>query len=322
LDIAKGLASILVVSNHVLIGLERTGLLSKNGVWDGWVQLTTTVSVPTFFWVSGFFSGSREAGVPQRLRFLGSYLLYPYTVWLLVQAMVLMVVPGANSEPPTFPELPAMWLGGWMQFWYLNVLILLFLLDIIARWSGLSALTRLGIVLGMTVLATLRWTIGPWLQGVLFYSLFFELGVTAGRRPEVLELLRRNGAWLAVFGAVALVLLVRGGFGFRTPLGFIGSCFGIVCYLGLACVLAKSRPAGLLARGLGKIGMASLQIYCLHIIFGAGVRVVLLRLGVVHVPLHYLLGVSLATGFSLLAAHVDRRYLHFAFRLPVRTGGR
>jgi peptidoglycan/LPS O-acetylase OafA/YrhL len=70
---------------------------------------------------------------------------------------------------------------------------------------------------------------------------------------------------------------------------------------------------------LRKLGRFSLQIYCLHLFFAAGVRIVMVRLGYTEYYGHVLLGFLSAMVGSVLVAAIDEKWFGWWFRFPTRS---
>ena len=86
--------------------------------------------------------------------------------------------------------------------------------------------------------------------------------------------------------------------------------FGIYASILLISLLQK-----IAARFLDFMSRYSFQTYLLHTIFTAGIRIVMLRLGITWWWLHVLVGTACGIGFSVLAAEIAKRikFLNFFF---------
>ncbi len=89
IDMAKGLAIILVVFRHIVIGLSRAGL-EIGTVYEAASTITYSFRMPLFFILSGFFlrKSIEKRKFNQFLNSKFSTLLYPYLVWTCIQISI------------------------------------------------------------------------------------------------------------------------------------------------------------------------------------------------------------------------------------------
>jgi len=109
--------------------------------------------------------------------------------------------------------------------------------------------------------------------------------------------------------------------GYNQPLRSVSAVLGIAGVFALAVFLTSWKAPTLLPRALVFCGKYSLQLFILHIIFAAGMRVILLRFGVQIFYLHLVIGTIAGVAFPLIAATLDQRFFGWAFR-PIAGAGK
>ena len=140
IDIAKGIATLLVVYRHVLYGIGRRGFDVGVYLWD-LNEMVYSFRMPLFFILSGLFF-ARSVQKRSKIEFLGykvNSLIYPYLLWALVQVtlqVALSAITNSNRDindylfilirPRAIDQL-------WFLYTLFNVTILYFSLKYVLR---------------------------------------------------------------------------------------------------------------------------------------------------------------------------------------------
>lgn len=311
-DISKGLAIVLITLIHTGEGIySQLGIL-PNQSWSHLNGLGYTFMVPVFFILSGFFAQKSTKKTGARVQNLLTNLVFPYAVWTLIQA-TLIIVSGAGNNHATWSELPLLLIDGWMQFWFLHCLILIVAIDIILRSLRVSQSIRICGALVITSATMINFEF-PWkLQAVAEHIIYFEIGVALSIAQKTIKL-PINAYHLAFCGAILLEAFYMSGARYEEPLRPLGALSGVALCFSLAIIISKS--SNLLSRFLNKCGHYSLQIYLVHIIIAASVRVLLFKLGIESFGLHLILGFTISLLGSILIGYADERTLNTLFRFP------
>ncbi|HEY9257793.1 acyltransferase, partial [Chitinophaga sp.] len=283
IDYAKGIAIILVVYRHIAYGLDTWGISLPHGVLAT-NDMLYSFRMPLFFLLSGvFFSKSiAKRGVKSFVFLKINTLLYPYLLWAIIQISLQIVFSRfANSDrsaedflniflqPRTLDQL-------WYLFALFNVTMLYTLISVITGnkkiWQLLTGLVFLGLAPYIQNFSTL--------YDIALHYIFFAIGdIAAGYflREQTQQAFAKpkNLLLLApVFGLLQWYYLYHqhmNGYLFMI-IALIGCLFVIL----LASWLAAIRKMEFLP----VIGHYSLYVYLLHVSIFAGLRAVLLQLGV------------------------------------------
>ena len=273
IDVARGIAILLVVWGHAMIGVQRA--LGQDELGRFAVVMVYTVHMPLFFAVSGLLA--RRAMTEPAAAFarrLGRRIAYPYLLWsvILLAAHVLMSDVTNTSvdgfDPATILYRPP------AVMWFLYVLGA----ALIAARSlrGRPASQRLALGVGLTIAGYL---LDAWLLPHLrFVGIFL---VATAITPEA-ALAATRDRLIVCLAAAALALTAAMAAGAPTAgypaaeLRYLpGAAAGIVLILALGQMVA-----GRISGAMAYLGARTMPIFVSHILVVAAVRILLLRLGV------------------------------------------
>ena len=279
-DYARGIAIILVVYRHVVIGLQRSGRPVAN-----WLFLPQDVlmnfRMPVFFLLSGVFL---QASLVRRPVFSvgrdrAFTLLYPYLVWASVTILLQILFSGFANEHREWSDFKYLVtrprdLG---PFWYLLALFNTSLLFLALRKLLVNPWIHLLLAAALHIFSTL-----PQIQHLSLltdlshYYLYLFLGTVISTilldSPRSSQLLAfQKMRWLLpvfVAGQIVWYLNKDSASLLWLPVFFLINLVGCLFIYILSARLSQSHAA----RGLAAIGRYSLYIYVLHIFVASAVR--------------------------------------------------
>lgn len=312
-DHGKAYACLLVLLGHVILGMENAGVsvlpsvtLFREVIW--------TVHIPVFLYFNGyvFALGGFSRGKGGKLPFLKKKLFtlgIPYVFFSFLY-IAINALSGSANHQNNFSDFFLIWKTPVAQYWYLYALFFLFAFWVL--WEGLLPPFAIALAsVGVGYLASfLSLPLGPF-EAVFSSALPFALGVLFPLKH--LEKIPRWGKLCTVLlHALAAAILVRKGLLSRLGIKEGMWILGIVASICLVSLLGEI-PA--LSRFLSFVGRHSFPIYLTHTIFTAGIRVVLMRLGITHAIPHLILGLLCGFFFPWLLSLWSERFapLHFLF---------
>jgi fucose 4-O-acetylase-like acetyltransferase len=313
IDYAKAIGIILVVFGHVWRGLVAAGIVRDYGWIDRWIY---AFHMPVFFFIAGLFI---ERAVARPLASVlvskAATLLYPYLIWSVVQAVFGAIFAGYTNRQFALADLPRVLLiHPYSPFWFLYVLFMTEMVFVVARKIAISHTVLLAIGL-----ALLWWADGfRWVPGMYFGNMFVYL-VAGAMLSRAVHRLTADSAmlWYGIAAGVALTALALWADVHQPLLEFVAAACGIVMVLGVATALSKVSWA----TALSGLGVLSLQVFLMHVLFASGVRVILHRFA--HVDnqwIHLAAGVVFGVAGPLLFWAVMRPMGgEWLFRLPTRS---
>jgi fucose 4-O-acetylase-like acetyltransferase len=305
-DYLRGIAILLVVYRHVLLGLQRANTaIPLSLVYANMVFFS--FRMPLFFILSGIFiNGSiarRPLGKLIYIKF--ENLLYPYFIWSFIQITLQIVLSRYTNSDRTIIDYTYILYQprGLDQFWYLpalfNTTVIYLLLKVKLRlpiWSQLLA----GAVFYMaSPFCSSISMISDWMEFYIFFALGDAVsGIFFEKKSQRLL----NNAWtglimIPIFAATQVYYLHQAGPN--------GASIGQLPFLAVALigcfamfVLAFRLQQWDILRWLRVLGFHSLYIYVMHVMIAAFTRTLLTKAFGIHNPI-VLLCFGIAVGVTL-----------------------
>ncbi len=319
-DYAKGLGIFLVVLGHVLRGLADTAILSTSLLVDYLDQWIYAFHMPLFFFLSGLFL-HRSTSRPFK-RFVANrltVLAYPYLVWSLIQeSLQSLTQGGSDSSARILLSLVSLWKVLYQppnQFWFLYILFIVSLAYAVFRRFRLSSFSFLIASIAAYLLLVTKISVGIGVFNIArHFAIYLAVGVLAGQSPQLMSKLKSIKSLhlfgLSVGSYLALSLSVFWGWNTQVEL---------IPFVAAPGMFASICLAGLLARVdfcafIGLWGRFSLEIFLVHVIAIAGLRVALQSIfGIVNPFIHIgagtLAGIYLPIVVGKYSRHTRLRYL-------------
>ena len=313
IDRLRGYACFLVLFGHVIMGIRLAGIDIPKFFW-GMEKFIWSFHIALFLFLSGvvYKVTGEWKGKQTKLGFI-LHKLYnlgiPYIFFSTVYVLINSLVGEANTGfAPS--DILNIWKTPIAQYWFLYALFFLFCI-----WVIFSALLKNWQITLITVLIGYLAPIcgiGLGCMEVVFYSaLAFGVGTFVDFKSLA------NLSNTAKYPIV--ILHIASGIIF-TVLNIIESPFikefmmllGIYSSIMFISILVKFKCMDYIFAFLNKY---SFQIYLLHTIFTAGIRIILLRLNITQWWLHIILGTACGLAFSILAAIIAKKVkcLNFFF---------
>lgn len=296
-------------------------VLWKNWLLSGFVQVIYHFHVALFFFASGYlFQRSAERcatlkayGRKKLLRLVD--LVIPYIIFSVIN-YVIMVILGDSVNNAVMTSLwKTLLLSPIAQMWFLYALAMVTLVTPAMRSNkGCAALITAAVtvkVVGM--FPALR------LVDATSYILWHELWYVVGML-WAFKGIRMNLLWTLLsavaFAGVCALEFIQGSL--NGVLETVATLTGVLMCVGFFQLVTEKRER--LSPVWSILARYMLQIYLLHTIFAAGVRIVLMKLGVMNAPIHLVLGFAASFVGPVVCAWIAERtkVLNFAF-CPSKT---
>lgn len=312
-DRLKGYACFLVLFGHVIRGIRSAGIGIPQ-FFEGLELFIWSFHVALFLFLSGvvYRLTGEWRGQKTRVGFVLYKLLglgVPYVVFSSVYIAINSLVGGANTQS-SLTDILFIWKTPVAQYWYLYALFFLFciwalLSGVLKNWQ----ITVLTLAIGYGV-PMLGGTLGCF--DVVFYSAI-AFGVGTFVNFNSLEKPKSWFKWIVTALHIAVgVVLLRLKLIEAPVFKELVMLLGIYASILLISMLQKIKP---MAKFLDFVNKYSFQIYLLHTIFTAGIRILLLRVGVAQWWIHIVAGTACGLAFSVLAAVIAKKigFLNFFF---------
>ncbi len=312
-DRLKGYACFLVLFGHVIMGIRLAGIDIPEFFW-GMEKFIWSFHVALFLFLSGVVY--RVTGEWKSKKTKSGFILYklytlgiPYIAFSVVYILINSLVGESNTDF-SVSNIFYIWKTPVAQYWYLYALFFLFCI-----WTFLSGIIKnWHITLIVVLIGYLAPLFGIPLGSldVVFYSaLAFGVGTFVNFKN--LTKLPNRTKWLIVSMHIAvgvvLILLDKIEAPFIKELMIL---FGIYSSIMFISIIQNMK---LISHLLDFVSKYSFQIYLLHTIFTAGIRIILLRVNIAQWWIHVILGTVCGLVFSVLAAVIAKKvkFLNFFF---------
>ena len=283
-DIAKGIAILLVVYGHSLRGMVYANLLPDSSWLIPTNYLVYTFHMPVFFLLSGlFFRSSAKKGASSFWTGRFKSIVYPYFLWSLIQGAFQLALAGTGAVNSTFHSsdlLGILW-RPIVPFWFLYALFFSNVVAMLVQRARPIAVVAVALI---AFLAATRYA--PDIVCDIAYGfLYFSLGILMRER----DLLRRIPSTWSISALLCLAFLATGiaCYVLKVPerLPLPAAILGMLATLAVSRTLDESASARPFADILQGLGRCSMSIYVLHILVLAFVRTICLRVLGIHSPL-------------------------------------
>ena len=290
-DYLKGIAIILVVYRHSLLGITNSGITSPAYLENANLMFYS-FRMPLFFMLSGIFI-SRSLAKRSVKEFITSKfetLMYPYFIWVIIQISLQIALSGFTNSNRSFIDYTYIFYQprNLDQFWYLpalfnaTVVYLLIKKYITKKWWLLMTIA-LGFYFASHYLQNVS-MLSDWME----FFIFFALGDTISKfffhekAQQFFKNYRTLLLALPVFAA-AQIFYLKNGMYYQTT-SVMRAEFLLIALVGCFTMLALSFRLQCLNlfSWLRILGYHSIYIYVMHVMIAALTRNVMTHIFGVH----------------------------------------
>ncbi len=279
-DYLRGIAIILVVYRHVLIGIERSGIFIPEILVQA-NMIFFSFRMPLFFILSGLFISSSlvKRGLQKLVSQKFENLLYPYLIWAILQTTLQIILSKYTNAERTVEDYTYIFYQprGLDQFWYLPALFNTTVIYILLK-TKLRLKNQVQLLLGVIFFFS-----GPYLRDVSMMSdwmefyIFFAIGDSLSAiffKLRAQSFLKNNLTLIfiiPVFGLTQYYYIKQFDV---SHIEFL--IISLVGCLSMFVFVFRLEKLNILAF-LRILGFHSLHIYVMHVIVSAFARLVLTK---------------------------------------------
>lgn len=312
----RGLAVILMVAGHV-IGTDITSGLKveDDSAWRFSFLLLDDVRMPLFAALSGFVYAMRPVadtdGYTKMVRGKVRRLIVPLLTVGALFVIFQMMIPGTNGDVG-WSMVPYTWVFGYVQFWFLQALFLIFLTVGLLDMLGWLATPRrwfavLSVCAVVFIVVRVPGVINVFsLDGALRLLPFFLLGY--GLNRFVGSALRRSVTLTAVvvagLGLVATVIMV---FVEHDPMAIGPRAVNVAFGMAVVYLIIAFRDR-IFFGPLALVGQYAFGIYLFHVFSAAATRIALTTVGVESNVVLFVFGLAAGITGPMVFEYLFGRY--------------
>lgn len=284
-DYLRGIAIILVVYRHSLIGIERSGMAIPSYLIQA-NMIFYSFRMPLFFIVSGMFISSslKKKGLQQIIVNKFDNLFYPYLIWCFIQITIQIILNQYTNSDRSLTDYTYILYQprNLDQFWYLpalfNTTLIYLLVKVYFKPSSYAQ-----IILGLLLYYSSAYMrnismISDWMEFYLFFaagdclhSFFFSSKTQNNLKKRIALILS-----IPVFAITQFLYLKNSEEFYKSTIGG-QTAFIIIAFVGCSCmfILAYWLQERKILSPLRIFGYHSLYIYVIHVLVIGLVRVIL-----------------------------------------------
>lgn len=288
-DSLKGFAIIMVVLGHVAKGYLDSGLFeSEMNVLKSIYKLIYSFHMPLFIMISGLLYSKAYLTIDKGLVGLkkSSYitqllnLTIIYVLYSIVFGLFKILFASYTNYDVSATDLLMIWAKPIQLYWFLYVLIELYLIFAIKYLRNANELLMVVVLFICSVAAfAFDYTSGYFqIERILFYSLFFYVGIILNRRQDWQRIITVITYPLFALSIILLIVYWNKHLNFQT-LPIAGTLIALGISLFIIDVFSRLPILGG-CKVLSFIGTISLEIYIFHTYFATALRAVFKMLGV------------------------------------------
>ncbi len=326
-DYLRGIAIVLVVYRHVLLGIQNSGMAIPPGYLDANIMFFS-FRMPLFFILSGIFiSGSLAKKSLGRIIYSKfELLLYPYLIWATIQITIqLFASQWTNAQRTPKDYLDILYQPMNIdQFWYLPALFNTTVVYLLTK-TKLKLHGWMQILFGLAL-----FFLSPFCRKVSMMSTWMEFYIFFAIGDTISFIFFSEKFQTFLKNRFTLLILLP--FFIATQFYYLhlyntspGHDVNLALFLPIAlfgcltmCALAYRLQSWNVLRFLRVLGYHSLYIYVMHVIVAAFVRVILTRVFGLHEPIALLfIGIVLAATIPVMIYNlfIFEKPLFFLFTL-------
>ena len=300
-DSVKFACCVLVVLGHTFMGIAEAGIIEKGQLYNLLTQAVYSFHVPLFFVCSGFLyqKSSRVhdlkgwgKNVADKLLNLG----IPYITFTAI-TVIFKTVFSENVNNPAGDLFETIFISPVAPYWYLYALFFMFVFIPCLKSKKQATVLLTASVAARAVYLVLAYSFVsvPYpIKSTLGRMIWFALGIFLSFKIVDLKAVYSK-ITMSVFFAAAIALSV---YYYRELNGdlIIQTIIGVL-FVAAILVLSQNLRISYIEKLSFKFNEYFMPVYVMHTIFSAGIRILLLRLGVQSPIIHIICG--LFAGFII-----------------------
>ncbi len=320
IDYARAIGIILVVYGHVARGVYNAGIPFKN---ESLYQLVDGVvysfHMPLFFFLSGIFfldSLKRKKAWGLILNKIDT-IAYPYIIWSIIHLSVTALLSSFTNGDTAFSDILTILWQPQAHFWFLYVLFFLFVIAAIAYSQAPARLIAPIYIISLALyLFHDKLPSSYHFHYIKHNFVYFTFSILFSQWGNI----KLFESKMALAAAALLFLISQYIFQVRLNLGIWdrGIYLLLTAKIGILLVVIAAKQAPKLP-WLAAIGVSSMAIYLMHVLFGSGARIILQHfLSIESAFVHLLAGCVVGVCASLATLYLIKKFeLTLLLRMPI-----
>lgn len=303
-DNTKCIACILVVLGHFWMSMVVSGISKENVIYDFTIQSIYTFHVPLFFVCSGFLY--QKSNRVHTIKSWSKNVLYkllnlgvPYFTFTLITFLMKAVFSNSvNNQNGNI--IRTLFISPIAPYWFLYALFFLFLVTPCMKTKKQAEIllaVAFALKIANIVLSTNNVSMPSIIKYILGMLIWFAIGIFLAF--DEIKLTSKICKVIMVISAVCAFAICI--FYYRTPKTNEPVKFIVGLLFVTAIIIASYNfQNDKLNNFCNKFSKYFMPIYVMHTIFAAGIRIILLKLGITNIFIHTVLGLTLSFAVPII----------------------
>ena len=312
----KLLACLLVVAGHFFTSMILCNIMETNIFWEWFLKTIYYFHVPLFFICSGYLyqNGYKITNLKEWKKNIAKKAIalgVPYILFSSITIiMKVMAADSVNNKAPNF--INTLLFDPIAPYWFLYILFFMFVFtkNYQSKKNMIvsSIIAFVAKILIISVQQTKLYDILPYfIKGLAINEIWFVIGMNSRYLCEPDELLEKCKNWQkfsSVFIIAMIISITIVCFNICNQIiYFIDGMLFCYSFIGLAIYFSKYK--------MDKIELFlskyTLSIFLMHTIFAAGVRIILIKLGIVNIFIHIFVGLMASIILPIIAEEIMKK---------------
>lgn len=321
LDYAKGFACLLVVYCHIIRGIINANIINTNLFLDFLDYAIYLFHMPLFFIISGYLYDTSK-----KINSIKSYFKFalkkiinlgvPYLVFSIIFILLNYFASGTNSEY-SMKDIIYLYKNPIAHFWFLYDLMIIFLLIPILEMVIKNKIVLLiFLFIGKIIFSVFNLKVAL-ITSFFNDAFYFYIGsyLIKNINKDKVKLWIKYLIGFSFVGLTTTCYVIEN----NNLYSFILLVLKIVL-----AVLGSYEVLSIIKKNNGKVlnifGKYSFQIYLMHTIFSAFIRIVLIKFGIYNFFIHFTLGMIFGVGIPIVISIISNRIVYTnIFIFPLKT---
>lgn len=320
---AKGIAIILVVLGHAILGFQSAGMFLEYSSLFDYISFTIySFHMPLFFIISGYTYVKYESiknndEYKDLMKKKALNLLIPYFVFCSVQLIIKIVLGGSTNGQISVKDIFLLPIVPQEQFWFLYTLFFIFLVLVFLdmKLKNETILLILLIVVNMTEIYMGNMAFA--ITSFCVYAVYFYIGMLYAR-GWMLKRVNLNNKFITLAITLGYIVINIYLYNSRININIHRVLSLILAVVGSFMVISMTNIKS--NKYISKIGKYSYEIFLLHTIFGSGIRIILIKVfKIYNIGIHFGAALLLGIGLPIITAKISKKFkvIDFLFK-PTR----
>lgn len=325
IDYLKAFACFLVVLGHLIQSLQKANIDSYQNITEYINWFIYLFHMPLFMCMSGilYFRKSFDfKDIKEYIKFIKTKfinLAIPYFTFYLIYVFINMLFASSVNSQKGIQDILGIFNNPIPPYWFLYALLSIFIfIPILEKILSYNKKLILATLVGLKIIYIFVHTPIYFINQIMSYGLYFYVGAFISFEEKECN---RNNIKNSIFYIVVYCILALMIYMYKNKLNYVCmelmrilfALSGIYICIYIFKMIKNSKI-------LDTYKKYTFQIFILHTIFAAGIRIVLLKLHITNYLIHFIIGIGFSIYIPVIVSIISEKiiFTNFFF-FPLKT---